>query len=163
MKLSFDTLTERFDKMSQRERRMVQICGVIAVLVIIFGVLIPLDSSVAKAKSRIAQKQADLVWMKGIAPFLAASQPVQASTNGESLIVIVDRSARESGLGSALAGSQPSGAGGIQVQMQKASFDAMLGWLSRLSQQNGIGVDGATIDSAGAPGIVNAAIVLRAQ
>jgi type II secretory pathway component PulM len=163
MRLSFDTITERFDKMSERERRMVQICGVIAVLVIIFGVLIPLDSSVAKAKSRIAQKQADLVWMKGIAPFLAASQPVQASTNGESLIVIVDRSARESGLGSALAGSQPSGAGGIQVQMQKASFDAMLGWLSRLSQQNGIGVDGATIDSAGAPGIVNAAIVLRAQ
>jgi hypothetical protein len=32
-----------------------------------------------------------------------------------------------------------------------------------LSQTNGIGVDGATIDGAGAPGIVNAAIVLRQQ
>jgi len=31
-----------------------------------------------------------------------------------------------------------------------------------LSQQNGIGVDGATIDSAG-PGLVNAAIVLKQQ
>jgi general secretion pathway protein M len=159
----FDSLSERFDRMSERERRMVQICAAIAAVVLIFGVLIPLDSSVAKAKSRIAQKQADLAWMKTVAPLLAAAQPVQASANGESLIVIVDRSARESGLGSALAGSQPSGAGGIQVQMQKASFDAMLGWLSRLSQQNGIGVDGATIDSAGAPGVVNAAIVLRSQ
>jgi len=142
---------------------MVQICGAIAAVVLIFGVLIPLDSSVAKAKSRVAQKQADLVWMKGVAPVLAASQPVQASGNGESLIVIVDRSARESGLGSSLAGSEPSGPGGIQVRMEKASFDSMVGWLSRLSQQNGIGVDGATIDTAGAPGIVNAAIVLRSQ
>jgi general secretion pathway protein M len=156
MKLSFDT-------MSERERRMVQIGGALAAVLLIFGVLLPLDSSVSKAKSRITQKQADLVWMKNVAPVLASSQPVQSSANGESLIVIVDRSARESGLGSALAGSQPSGAGGIQVQMQKASFDAMLGWLSRLSQQNGIGVDGATIDSAGAPGIVNAAVVLRSQ
>jgi type II secretory pathway component PulM len=49
------------------------------------------------------------------------------------------------------------------VRLEKASFDAMIGWLSRLSQQNGIGVDGATIDTAGAPGVVNAAIVLRQQ
>jgi len=65
-------------------------------------------------------------------------------------------SARESALGKALAGTEPSGPGGIQVRLEKASFDAMIGWLSRLSQQNGISVDGATIDTAGAPGVVNA-------
>jgi type II secretory pathway component PulM len=47
--------------------------------------------------------------------------------------------------------------------MEKASFDAMVAWLSRLSQQSGIGVDGASIDTTGTPGIVNAAIVLRQQ
>jgi type II secretory pathway component PulM len=47
--------------------------------------------------------------------------------------------------------------------MEKAPFDALVGWLSRLSQQNGIGVDGASIDTAGAPGVVNAAMVLRTQ
>ena len=35
-------------------------------------------------------------------------------------------------------------------------------WLARLSQQNGVLVDSATIEKAGAPGIVNAAIVLHA-
>ena len=84
-------------------------------------------------------------------------------SNGESLIVVVDRSARESGLGNALAGSEPSGPNGIQVRLEKASFDAIIGWLSRLSQQNSLGVDGATIDTAGAPGIVNAAIMLHQQ
>jgi general secretion pathway protein M len=157
MKLSFDT-------MSAREQRLVKFGGIAAVLILIFGVLIPLDGSVAKARARVIQKQNDLVWMRGVAPVLAASGPArQQGGTGESLIVIVDRSARESGLGKALAGSEPSGPGGIQVRMEKASFDAMVAWLSRLSQQSGIGVDGASIDTTGTPGIVNAALVLRQQ
>lgn len=156
MKLSLES-------MSERERRLVMICALIAALVLIFGIILPLDRSVAHARSRISQKQADLAWMRGVAPELAAAAPAPAGASNESMLVIVDRSARESGLGAALAGSDPSGAGGLQVRMQKASFDAMVGWLSRLSQQNGIRIDGATIDNAGAPGIVNAAIVLHSR
>jgi general secretion pathway protein M len=155
MNLSFDT-------MSEREQKIVKFGGIGAFLVLIFGVLMPLDSSVAKARARITQKQADLAWMKNVAPVLQAL-PQHGVGTGESLIVIVDRSARESGLEKALAGSEPNGPGGIQVRMEKASFDALVGWLSRLSQQNGIGVDGASIDSGGGPGLVNAAIVLRQQ
>ncbi len=75
--------------------------------------------------------------------------------------MIIDRSARESGLGGALAGSEPSGPGALSVRLQKASFDTLITWLGRLAQQNGIRVDSASIDSAGAPGLVNAAIVLH--
>ena len=155
MKFDYDTL-------APREQKMVKFGAIALVAILIFGVLLPLDSSVTKARTRISQKQQDLVWMKGVAPFLAAQVPAH-NNNGESLIVIVDRSARESGLGKSLAGTDPSGAGGIQVRLEKAPFDAVIGWLSRLSQQNGIGVDGATIDGAGAPGLVNAAIVLKQQ
>ena len=155
MKFNYDTL-------APREQQLVKYGAIALVVVLIFGVLMPLDSSVSKARTRIAKKQQDLVWMKGVAPFLAAQAPVNHG-NGESLIVIVDRSARESGLGKSLAGTDPSGAGGIQVRLEKAPFDAVIGWLSRLSQQNGISVDGATIDGAGAPGLVNAAIVLKQQ
>jgi type II secretory pathway component PulM len=77
------------------------------------------------------------------------------------MLVIVDRSARESGLASSLAGSEPSGPGGLSVRMQKAPFDTLVAWLARLSQQNGIRVDTASIENAGAPGLVNAAIVLH--
>jgi general secretion pathway protein M len=155
MKFNYDTL-------APREQKMVKFGAIGLVAILIFGVLLPLNSSVSKARTRISKKQEDLVWMKGVAPFLAAQTPAHNS-NGESLIVIVDRSARESGLGNSLAGTDPSGAGGIQVRLEKAPFDAIIGWLSRLSQQNGIGVEGATIDGAGAPGIVNAAIVLKQQ
>ena len=155
MKFNYDTL-------APREQQLVKYGAIALVVVLIFGVLMPLDSSVAKARTRITKKQQDLVWMKGVAPFLAAQAPVNHG-NGESLIVIVDRSARESGLGKSLAGTDPSGASGIQVRLEKAPFDAVIGWLSRLSQQNGIGVEGATIDGAGAPGLINAAIVLKQQ
>jgi general secretion pathway protein M len=155
VKFSYDTLSER-------EQRLVKIGGIAAVLILIFGVLLPLDSSVSKARSRITQKQADLLWMRNVAPVLQMNAQVHQNT-GESLLVVVDTSARESGLANSLAGTEPNGPGGIQVRLEKAPFDAVIGWVSRLSQQNGIHVDGASIDSAGAPGIVNAAILLRQQ
>jgi type II secretory pathway component PulM len=158
MKLSLDT-------MSEREQRLVKIGAAAAVLIIIFGVLLPLDSSVTKARARVTQKQADLVWMRGVVPFIAQSTPMRqpGAGGGESLLVIVDRSVREAGMEKSLAGTEPGGPGSIQVRLEKAPFDAIIGWLSRLSQSNGLSVDGATIDSAGAPGIVNAAIVLHQQ
>ncbi|HKT74880.1 MAG TPA: type II secretion system protein M [Steroidobacteraceae bacterium] len=152
-----------WNDISERERRLVLICAGVAVVVLLFGVLIPLDRSVSKAHARIGQKQTDLAWMRQVEPEIAAAGPPHARHGQESLIVIVDRSARESGLGQSLAGSEPSGAGGLQVRLEKASFDALVAWLARLAQQNGLSVDGATIDNAGTPGIVNAAIILRAH
>jgi general secretion pathway protein M len=75
--------------------------------------------------------------------------------------VIVDRSARESGLASALSGSEPGGPGSLSVRLEKAPFDALVGWLARLAQQNGVSVDSAVIERTGAPGLVNANIVLH--
>ncbi len=148
--------------MSERERRMVYGCGAIAVLVVIFGAILPLDRSVAQAHHRVEKKTGDLAWMRSIAPELAVSRPVR-SVSKESLLVVVDRSARESDLGTSLAGSEPSGAGGLRVRLEKAPFDTLIPWLARLSEQNGIHVDSATIDSAGKPGTVNAAVVLSSH
>jgi general secretion pathway protein M len=149
--------------MSERERRMVLIGAVVGALILLLGVILPLDHSVNAARTRVDQKQRDLVWMRNVAPVLRASAPAAAPANGESLLVVVDRSARESGLGSALAGSEPSGPGGLRVRLEKAPFDAIVGWLARLAQQNGIRVDGATVDSAGAPGLVNASVILQSH
>jgi general secretion pathway protein M len=153
-----------FDTLSEREQKLLKYSGAAAVLILIFFVLLPLDSNVSKAHARITKKQADLVWMRGVAPYLAAA-PVRpaAGGTGESLLVVVDRSAKESGLQKSLVGTEPTGPGSIQVRLEKASFDAIIGWLARLGEQNGLSVEGATIDIAGAPGVVNAAIVLHQQ
>jgi general secretion pathway protein M len=161
MKLSLSSLSpEAFAALSARERRLVMAGGVLAALLFVFGILIPLDRSVAHAQQRLAKKHADLSWMQSVAPELAATASPPAAT-GESLLVIIDRSARESGLAGALSGSEPGGPGSLSVRLEKAPFDTLVAWLARLAQQNGVSVDSATIEKAGAPGTVNAAIVLR--
>jgi general secretion pathway protein M len=146
--------------LSPRERRMLLIGAIAAVAILIFGVLIPLDRSVAHAQQRLAKKRADLSWMQSVAPQIGLLPPVSAG-GGESLLVIVDRSAREAGLASALAGSEPGGPGNLSVRLEKAPFDALIAWLTRLAQQNGVTVDSAVIEKTGAPGLVNANIVLH--
>lgn len=155
MKFSLETMNER-------ERRMVLIGGIAAAALLIFGVLLPLDGSVTKAQDRIGKKQADLVWMQSVGPELASAGPTVARpSSNESLIVVVDRAARESGLGNSLTSSEPQGPGQLRVRLEKAPFDIMIGWLGRLADQNGISVETANIDNSGAPGIVTASLVLR--
>jgi general secretion pathway protein M len=167
MKLSLNSLSlnslslESLAALSPRERRMVSICAVAAALVLVFGILIPLDRSVAHAQQRLAKKSADLSWMHSVAPELAGAAPPPAAS-GESLLVIIDRSARESGLANSLSGSEPGGSGSLSVRLEKAPFDSLVTWLARLAQQNGVTVDSATIEKAGEPGSVNAALVLHA-
>jgi general secretion pathway protein M len=144
---------------TQRERRLLLGAAIALLLALIFGVILPLDRSVSQAHARIDKKQGDLTWMRQVAPELVGTRPPPAASQ-ESLLVIVERSARESGLSQAIAGSEPSGPGALNVRLEKASFDTLIAWLARLSQQNGIRVDNATIDSAG-PGLVNAAVLLR--
>ena len=149
-----------FNTMSERERRMVLFGGIAVVALLIFGVVVPLDSKVSQAQHRIAQKTSDLAWMRQNAPELAAAGPIRVPS-GESLLAIADRSARESNLGSSIAGSDPSGTGGLRMRLEKAPFDTLIAWLARLSEQNGVRVESATIDGSGTPGTVNAAIVLH--
>jgi general secretion pathway protein M len=160
LRLSHEALSlESLAGLSARERRLVLGALALAALVLIFGVLIPLDRSVAHAHERLARKRADLSWMQVVAPELAAS-PAQAAATGESLLVIVDRSAREAGLAGSLT-SEPAGPGALSVRLPKAPFDALVAWLGRLAQQNGVGVESATIERADAAGLVNAALVLK--
>jgi type II secretory pathway component PulM len=150
--------------LSERERRMVLFGGIAAIALIIVGIIFPLEGSVSKVQARIEQKQQDLAWMKGVAPAVAAAGPlVKPPENQESLIVLIDRSARELGLGPSLTSSEPSGPGGLRVRLEKAPFDILVGWIARLSDQNGIHVESASVDGAGEPGVVNASLVLRTR
>ncbi|MGH8221308.1 MAG: type II secretion system protein GspM [Steroidobacteraceae bacterium] len=156
-------LTAWFQKLNVRERRLVAGAALIAVLVLLYA-LVALDRSVARAETRLAQKQQDLAWMQSVAPQLTAAGPAPAApTSQRSFIVVVDESAHEVGLGGSLTSSEPGPQGGLNVRLEKAPFDTLVGWFARLAQQNRVRVDSATIDGAGAPGLVNATVVLRSS
>jgi general secretion pathway protein M len=157
---TFAALPQYLAGLSARDRKLLALGAAAAVLVLIFGIIVPLDRSVTRERTRLTHKRADLAFVQSAAEELRNTPPPPAG-GGESLLVIIDRSARESGLANSLAGSEPGGPNSLSVRLEKAPFEALVTWLARLSLQNGVLIDSATIEKAGT-GVVNAAIVLHA-
>lgn len=156
------SLTNWYERQSERDQRVLRWGSVIVVVMVILGVLVPLQRALSKARTHVAQQQADLVWMRSMAPTLAAAGPGPAATpSSESLVVVIDRTARESGLAQALTGSQPSGNGAMRVQLENADFNLLIGWLSRLGSQMGVRVESASVTTSGGAGVVNATVLLQ--
>jgi general secretion pathway protein M len=149
-----------FTALSERERRMVLLGGVAAALIVLLGGILPLQHAASAAAQRVERKRGDVAFLQAIGPQLAglrSAPPLRGS-----LVVVVDRSAREMGLGHALTGSQPSGDGGLRVTFEQTSFDTLVNWLAQLSERYGVRVDSAVIERGNTTGIVNANLVLRA-
>ncbi len=156
-------LKDWFYSLSTRERLMVGGGSVVVVLVAIFTVLGPFYGTVKERGEKVAQKEGDLAWMRSIAGemlALNASAPSIGTPSGESLVVLIDRAARECGLSSALTGQTPNGETGIRVRLESAEFDKLMVCLGSLQQVHAVNVESATIDRTEQPGLVNASLVL---
>jgi general secretion pathway protein M len=152
-----------YANLAERERRMVLFGGVAVVILVILGIVLPLNRNIAQARQRVATKQSDLAFIQTAAPQLAAAGPgPTAVASNENLVVLIDSSARESGLGKSLSSSQPTGDRSLRVRFDRAPFDGLMAWLARISQNHGISVESAEIEFAGEPGMVNAGLVLKA-
>lgn len=148
--------------LQQREQRMVAIGAVVlCALLLVGGILLPLQSAVSSAQKRTETKREDLAWMRVNAPEIQTAGPTLASDTGEAPVVTVDRVGREVGLGSALRGTQPSG-NGVRVQLEGAPFDTLITWLATLDQRYGLAIESITVDRAARPGVVNANITFAA-
>ncbi len=149
-----------YANLQQREQRMVGI-GVVALVLIVLvgGILMPLQSAVSDATRRNDTKREDLAWMRiNAAEIRSAGNELPPDTN-EVPVVLVDRVGREAGLGNALRGTQPSGSG-ARVQLEAAPFDTLVTWLATLDQRYGLSIESINVDRAARPGTVNANITL---
>jgi len=155
-----EKLHQWFAARSAEEQRTLKLGGGAALIVLLIGVLVPLQRGVSAASIRVATLRSDLQWLHSMSPQLAAAASMPAATR-ESLVVVVDRAARAAGIAGALSSSQPAANGGLDVRMDRVSFDALATWLGQLAQRYGVQVESATVESAGAPGLVRASLVLR--
>ena len=143
-----------------REQRVVLGGGAgLAVIVLVFGILVPLQSALSSVSRRVDTKREDLKWMEVNAPEVRAAGSELPADTGEAPVVLVDRVGREAGLGSALRGTQPEGTG-VRVQLEGAPFDTLVTWLAALDERYGLAIDSITVDRTARPGIVNANVSL---
>jgi len=149
------------DGLAPRERNLVYLAAaVLGIAVVYFAVVLPVTSAARHREARIVQKTGDLAWMRQVAPQVMAAAAAGGMASDESLVVLVDRTARESGIGSSIRDQTPAGQNGLQLRLEGAPFDLLMAWLANLQQQHGVRVDGAIIGATSAAGLVNANLTL---
>jgi general secretion pathway protein M len=150
------------DNLAPRERNLVYVAaGLVVIAVLFMVVVVPLKAVNARAAARVEKKAADLAWMQQVAPQVMAAGAVGgAAATNESLVVLVDRTGREAGVGNSIRDQSPDGEHGLRLRLEGAPFDALMAWLANLEQRHGVTVQAATIDAGSSPGLVNASITL---
>lgn len=153
-----------FEGLAPRERMFVAGGGVLLILILFWAiVLAPLSSRVGKLSERVEGKRDTLSWMSAAAAEISSAGEVAAGAGDpdQSLVVIIDRTARQSGLGQSITRNQPVGEDGIRVRMEGAPFDTVVAWLGQLQSGYGLSLESATFERASANGTVTASITLR--
>lgn len=153
-----------FDSLAPRERLLVLTAAGLAVLAIIVTLGIrPLFSQTDRARQRVSDQRALLIELDRLAqrigPQTGTARPA-ASGTGDSLVVLVDRTSRERGLGPYLKRNQPEGSGGIRLRLENAPFDTVVEWLADLQAAHGLTAVSAAFDPADEPGRTDCTLML---
>ena len=151
--------------LAPRERLFVAIGAIVVGLLLVWSLLLnPLYGASASIAQRVESKRATLVFLRDAVAELAGAGDAPAAgpdLEGQSLVVIVDRTARAAGLGQALTRNQPVGTDGIRVRLDNAPFNAVAQWLNTLGSASGLAIESASFDRTPEEGRVNASLVLR--
>lgn len=146
-----------------RERHTLLGGGIALVLILIYALIVdPFRQELNRLEQSVSQQQQVLDWMQQAAAEvkqLRGSQPASKQVSGQSLMSVIDASARSTGLSGALKQLRPEGQG-VKVRLEEAAFDDMLRWLDQLNSQHGIQVNGLVMERLPQTGKVNASVVL---
>ena len=137
---------------------------VLTLLLVYFLGWTPLANKVERLEQSIVEQRADAQWMKSAAAEVArlrtAAAMPGAGRGGQSLLAVVDRTAKQGQLGNAIKRIEPDGQNAVRVWFEDAPFDDVVRWLGGLQQQ-GVQVTQLTLDRPGTPGRINARLVLE--
>lgn len=138
---------------SQREQRLMLICGAVLLLGLIFwGVVQPLQQRSENARNRIQSEQQLLQWVKSTADDIVTlrRQGGVVRTN-QPFNQVIASSTRDFNI--ELIRVQPRGEM-MQVWVQPLPFSQLVSWINYLREKQGIDVEFMDLDRGAAPGLV---------
>jgi general secretion pathway protein M len=147
-----------------RHRPFVVSGAVLTLAVLIYAALwLPFSHRVDHLTDQVKEQRALEEWMRDAAAQVVRLRGTAATTptDGRSLLALVDQTAKQSQLGSAIRRVEPDGEGKVRIQLEQAGFDDVLGWLQELSRRYDVHVDNITVDRIDLPGLVNARVSLQ--
>lgn len=159
-------IQEWLASLEQRERRLVITGAVLAAIMILYlAIWSPLSSSVENLRVTTQEQETTLVWMRQAAQEVKKLRGSGRTkpASGQSLLTLVDRTAKAGRLGPAVKRVQPDGEQKVRVWMEAASFDDVVRWLVLLETRHGIGIESTVFEVKDSPGRVDVRLVLEAS
>lgn len=159
-----------FASLEANERRLLMIAAPMLLLMLLYvGVWEPLANKVDDLRASTTEQESLLAWMRGAAQEVKqlrgrSGQSQRAKpTNGESLLSLVDSTAKSGQLGTALKRVQPDGEQKVRVWLEAASFDDVVRWLTALETRHGVHVVSSVFQAVEATGRVDVRLVFEAD
>ncbi|BAU56615.1 general secretion pathway protein M [Halorhodospira halochloris] len=162
-----DQISRWWSARNTRERWIVGSGAVIAFVVLPYvWFWEPLVERAEGLRAEVTEQRRDLAWMRDAAQQIkaageggaGATEPV---TDGRSLLGLVDRSARHSGLNDQVSRVQPDGESSVRVWLDRAPFNDLVKWLDNLEGAGGVVVSDLTVERTGEEGLVDARLTLE--
>lgn len=161
-------MKEWFQGLEPRERQLI-IGGGVVLFIALFFLLVwePIAKQNALLRANYASSQQLIDWMEDAAEEVKTLQAkITASGSSEnsknqSLLGVVDRTAKSGNLGPAVKRVQPDGKTGARVWLENAIFNDLIKWLEVLQHREGIRVVTSVIEKQEEPGLVNARLVFE--
>ena len=157
-----------FNNLEQRERRMLIAGGIMLVILVLYlSVWEPLVTKTQVLKKTNQYNHELISWMEQSA---SEARELQAKikaggpsgrSKDQSLLGIIDRTAKTAKLGKSVKRVQPDGKTKARVWLEDVSFNDMIKWLEGLQRSEGIHIETTVIEKRDEPGLVNARLVLE--
>jgi len=153
-----------FSGLEANERRMlIAGGGLLLVMLLYAGLWEPLTGKIDMLRVSTTEQAALLTWMRSTAQEVKqlrgrSGQQAKPAT-GQSLLSLVDRTAKSGRLGSALKRVQPDGDEKVGVWMEAANFDDLVRWLVALETRHDVRVVSSVFQALEASGRVDARLV----
>ncbi len=144
-----------------REQRALLLAGAVIVATLFwYGLWQPLQQGKARASTRLHNLQQAVAWMQQAEQQVAQLQKKRGSgfkdRGRQSLLTLLDQTARLQGLGEGIRRGERAGDQGVRLWLEGVQFDPLMRWLERVERDYGIVVEEFSAESTGLPGQVNA-------
>lgn len=153
MKSLITPLQSWWQSISQREKRMVAVCGALVLVAVIFwGVVQPLNEKSAQAKSRLKSEKQLLEWVSNRADEITTlRQQGGVVHSSEPLNQVITTSTGRYKI--ELIRVQPRGEM-MQVWVQPMPFQKLVDWIAYLKEEQGVDVEFIDIQRGEQPGLI---------
>ncbi len=152
--------------LAQREQRLIAAGAALLILFLLYvAIWVPLQGSRARLLAQTEEQRATLRWMQQSAAEirqLSARGAGRQVATGQSLLGLIDQTARSERLAEAVKRVQPDGTNSVRVWLENAAFDDVMRWLGTLEQRHGVAIDTLNVERGEQPGRVAARLTLQA-